>query len=110
MAPDSTRAAPAPRASGAASAAMAVALRAVRPLVGILLPPSAKQIAIDPIAMEQTRKASGANDPMEPANAPGTAKMPAPIRMLTRLAVRPHVPTARTNPASRLSSVTGNRL
>jgi signal transduction histidine kinase len=32
MAPDSTRAAPAPRASGAASAAMAVALRAVRPL------------------------------------------------------------------------------
>ncbi len=32
MAPDSTSAAPAPRASGAASAAVAVALRAVRPL------------------------------------------------------------------------------
>ena len=71
------------------------------------LPPSAKQMATEPMAIAQATKARGAYGPMLAASAAGTAKMPAPTTMLMMLAVSPQVPTARTSPLSRCCSAIG---
>src|ERR1700730_7640474 len=59
-------------------------------------------MATEPTAIAQTRMAQGAYGPPFAARDAGTTNMEAPTTMLTMLAARPHAPTVRINPASRV--------
>ena len=65
------------------------------------LPPTAKQMATEPTASAQPKKAIGAYGPMAAARAAGTTNMLAPTTMLMMLAASAHGPTSRTSPLSR---------
>ena len=62
-------------------------------------PASAKQATTSAISRKQTRNASGAAAPIRSATAAGSTKMPAPMVLLTTLAVRPASPMPRTRPS-----------
>jgi len=62
------------------------------------LPPSAQQMATEPIAIAQTTKAMGAYTPADAARSEGTAKIPAPIRQLMMEAASPREVMTRTRP------------
>jgi hypothetical protein len=64
------------------------------------LPASAKHRTINAIAIAQTRYAAGAAGPSAAAAADGSRKMPPPTVMLTMLAAKPQVPSARTSEPS----------
>ena len=58
------------------------------------LPAFAMQVTIRPMAIAQTRYATGAAAPSEPATIAGRRKIPPPIVMLMMPAASPNVPMA----------------
>ena len=74
------------------------------PVDATRLPASAKQSTMSPIAIAQSKYASGAAAPSVAATLDGRRKIPAPTVMFTIPAAKPHVPSARIRDASRASS------